>query len=245
MKEESGNFLYIVFILLGVALISVGAFYLLTDETVELDGQTNVEEKKDDNKKDEIKEVSYSLKNLKLSLDHERTIRLNNKNISFLLKEENDNLNLLLNDKVIVTESIVGSITAFALDNYLLVSSTSGSETTVRIFLFDSDGNKIKEYHNVANEVGMVYYDEFSDYEIEIYGTRLEQGNIINLSDGNTKVDVCDIDKLKELNVSNDLLVSAKFELKYYSNNTFEMKKIDGQDEKLIEYQQKVCNGDS
>ena len=247
MEEENGNFIYILFITIGVALIAIGVFYMLTDDKIELDGLDEYSEndnKKEDEKdeKNEVHELSYTVSQLDLVLNEEKTIKIDNKDINLKVSDD-ESIKLLFNDNEIISID-EGTINVYTLDKYLLVSTNGGSNRDVTIYIYDYDGKKVKEYHNVSNEVGMVFYDLYSDNKYEILGTRLD-GENVHLSDGNSVVNVCNVDKLKELNAASDLLISAEYELKYYSDGKFELKKKDGSDETLIMYQQKVCNGDS
>lgn len=249
MEEESGNYIYILFICIGVALLSVGVFYYFTDDKIKLeefDLSTNKQpEVKDEEKTTEVKEVEYSVDEITLTLNQEKSINLSDKDIKLLLKENKDDIELLFNDTSIVSQKKTGSIKTYNSSEYLFVSSSTGEKRHTNFYIFDATGNEIMNYHLDSNDSGLALYQEYVDGKLKIYGTRLSNDNLVYQSEETEGVNICDIDKLTEKNIQNTLVVNAEYELKYYSDKQFKLTQIEDKKQTLIELQQEFCQGSS
>lgn len=243
MKEESsGSLLYILFIFMGVALISVGAFFYLTDDHVALKGLDKKEEEKQDEEV-EIKEIDYKVEKVSFDEENSANIKLDDKDITLKVVKVSENVELLFNDNVIISLDNEGLIESYTTDKYLFVSSQSGGRMHNDLFIIDKDGNKLKDYHIDSLSDGLSLYTEYKDEKLNIYGTRIDENNLLYASNDSEGIDVCDLDSLNEKNINSTMTVFAEYSLKYYSNDEFKMTQNEESKQTLVEYQQNFCTG--
>lgn len=246
MEEQKGSLLYVLFIFAGVASLSLGVFYFLTDDPEKYADKPQTEEKSEE----EVtapKEVNYSVNEVEFDAN-EAVLSLDNKQVKLTIKEEENSVELLLENLSLV-KITGGSIDVYKLDNYLLVSSKEnvsntgvvGTKRNTNLYIVDKDGNKLKDYHLDSSDSGLTLYEEFTDGKLKIYGTRIDN-NLLYPTDSSKGVDICDLDKLQSDGVSSTLTVSAEYELKYYDNKEFKLTLIENSKKTLVEYQQNYCS---
>ncbi len=243
MKEESGNYLYVLFIFAGIAFMSLGAFYFLTDDPQKYADKPKTEDKTEV----EPQEVSYTVSKVDFD-ENEVVVSLDNKEIKLTIKEEEDSVELLFGDLSLI-KITSGSIDVYKLDNYLLVSSKENKSTTgvvgtkrnTNLYIVDKDANKLKDYHSDSSDSGLTLYEEFTDGKLKIYGTRIDN-NLLYPTDSSNGVDICDLDKLQNDGIDSTIIVNAEYELKYYDNKEFKLTLIENSKKTLVEYQQNYCS---
>ena len=156
-----------------------------------------------------------------------------------------DKESLFINNKAVLTidpiELEINKIYSVS-NNYLVITVGSGLRTK-HIYLYDSKGDLLQHIYELdSNKMVIGSSDKyskisFSNNVIELYGTRLIDGpSLVIDNDGEEKsFYICDEDQIGMANVDDDYVVVAKYQL-IYSNDKFEIKKVEGSEQTLGEY---------
>lgn len=233
-KEESGNYLYILFILLGVSLLAVGVFYYLTGDTIKLEGKTNTdktEEKWTSLKENDVIKVSFVDDNESLSA----SLTLSGKLVVAKIFKYEDKTSLSLNDKSIASIYNDEEINLYTLSNTHLLVEKAESDGFKSYKIYNSDLKSLGELHITKNGT---YTDSLE--KNEIVAKRYDKENNYILND-RTKIYVCDVDKLQDNEVSFDTIVEEKYSITH-NKDDFKFEVVDGDSLTLIGLQELICN---
>lgn len=233
-KEESGNYLYILFILVGVSLLAVGVFYYLTDDTIKLEGTKDsdkVEEKWTSLKENDVLKVNFVEDNESLNA----TLTLKGKTVNASVFKYEDKTSLSLNDKSIASVYNDEELNLYTLENTHLLVEKTESDGFKSYKIYNSDLKSLGELHITKNGT---YTDSLEKNVIIARRYDKENNYIVNDS---TKVYVCDIDKLQDNEVSFDTIVEEKYSI-LHSKDDFKFEVVDGSSLTLIGLQELICN---
>lgn len=233
-EEESGNYLYILFILIGVSLMAVGAFYYLTDDKIELEGtrdNTKEEEKIVTLKESDITKVDFTEEgdSLKASL------KINNSTIDVTLFKHEDKTSLSFNDKSIASVYNGETLNVYVLANTHLLVEKSESNGFKSYLIYNSNLNSLGEFHLTKNGT----YTDSLDKNL-IVAKRYDKDNNYIVNDS-TKIYACDVDKLEDNGVTFDSIVEEKYAI-VHNKNDFKFEVVEGSSLTLIGLQESICN---
>lgn len=233
-EEESGNYLYILFILIGVSLMAVGSFYYLTDDKIELEGtrdNTKEEEKIVTLKESDITKVDFTEEgdSLKASL------KINNSTIDVTLFKHEDKTSLSFNDKSIASVYNGETLNVYVLANTHLLVEKSESNGFKSYLIYNSNLNSLGEFHLTKNGT----YTDSLDKNL-IVAKRYDKDNNYIVNDS-TKIYACDVDKLEDNGVTFDSIVEEKYAI-VHNKNDFKFEVVEGSSLTLIGLQESICN---
>ena len=215
-------------IILAIILI-LGWGILIGNILISSNNKKNNEENKEEKNEEENKEENIFIditdnldENIRLD---EESLFINNKPVLII-----DPIELEIN-KIYHVE-----------DNYLIITIGS-SLRTKHIYLYNSEGDLLQHIYELdTNKMVIGSSDKYSKISflnnvIELYGTRLIDGPSLVIDDGGEEKSlfICDERQIGMANVDDNYVVVAKYQL-IYSNNKFEIKKIEGSEQTLGEY---------
>lgn len=221
MKEEKDGVLHIIFIFIGIALLSLGTFYYFTDDKKSLDDEKKEEKKEEvDTNIDIIKQISL--------LDNVDTeITLKNKDvvkIKYYKDEEELNNKFIYNNKLSYeTSSELEACDEFYLYNNSIISYCYyGSATSGHLYITDSDGISMKIDEFGDGEFKMIPEDiHLKENKLIVNGVRVKEGSI--LKNDEKEIDLCNKEDIEDNNIDLNLGAFAEYELVIDKNISFEL----------------------
>jgi len=226
--EEKGGFLHIIFMFIGVACLTLGVFYYLT-ETEPKEGLSinPVTENNDDNKKNEQIIISNTIKGFDIKENEEVEITLGNGSKIKLSNSISENEeNLLYNGEALITYEDLNLINKyFVYNDYVVVFSYSLVDRTGIIYTIDSEKivQKIEEI-DLNNRVMIPVNMEILDDKIIVDGSRVND-DVLSLQDGN--ISLCNDDELSLHSISLDSPLKIEYSMNIVNKNvTFDFVKI-------------------
>jgi hypothetical protein len=226
-QEQSGGFLHILFIFLGLALIGLAVFNLFTKDVNVLEN------------KEEVKPVEtgsgtiVTTSNIaKVEFDNNGTkaMKVDGYNCAFVIKKTANDIEFYMNDKLITIDNADGYINVYILlDKYILV------EKKFHYLFLDVSGNITREYNTMNNGV---YIASFGNDLF--YGTRHINDKF--MIEPGKYVDVCDLTALEEAKINGEEKVEASYVLKHYTGRDFKLELVAGSEKTLVELQSEICN---
>lgn len=230
MEEEKGNYLYILFIVLGVALMAVGAFYYLTDENIELVELDR--EDSDENKNGKIV-TSEDIKSVDFS--DSATIQLDGSDLTVSVTSVESSYSLNINDKSIGTLANKDGFELFTiLDRFLLIKINLDN-TFSHFYIIDSTGTTVKDIYDLTNGT---YAVEFADDKLQS-SRFIESEKVVVFR--NKKIDACDDKELSKYDLSGGTVIKSSYNLVIYDNGKFGLELVKGSETSLIETQTTLC----
>lgn len=220
MKEEKEGVLHIIFIFIGIALLSLGTFYFFTDDKINLEDNKK-EEVKEDINKDIIKQIS-----LIDNVETELTLKNgNNVKIKYYKDEESSNNIFTYNNKISYeTSSELEMCDQFYLYNNSIVSYCYyGSATSGHLYITDSNGTSKKIDEFGTGEFKMIPEGiRLRDSKLIVDGLRVKEGAI--LKNEEKEVDLCNKEEIQNNNIDLNLEAFANYELIINNNDiSFEL----------------------
>jgi hypothetical protein len=231
MEEQSGNYFYIVFICIGVALLSIGVFYYLTDEGYELQGLPEDEPVE----KPEGKTV-LSSDIVDLSNDGNKNVELNGNTIQLSTTIISGNKVLVINNKKIGYLSEKGTFEIYKLyQDFLLIKANDTTQNIRHYYIFNSKAKLVKDIGAFTNGT------QPSVFENDVFkSTRFIENTTISY---NSKViNVCNQEEMNKVEVPKDIILEAEYKLIYYGDDKFDLELVEGSDKSFIEIQNAICN---
>jgi hypothetical protein len=227
MEEEKGNYLYILFIILGVSLLSVGAFYYFTDSESK-NNQENVPSSGEATSKvivksSDVKEVGDNTLN---------SISLKEKEVTIAHTKRGDNLSLDVNGKsvAVINESPDYKVYT-VLDEFLLFELHTNNAFN-HFYLVNSEGRVVKEIYEMTNGTYVSKFEEDS-----FTSNRIIDGNNMVLYN-NRSYNICEPGN----SLPGDLVVISKYNLVRYDSGSFGLEFVNGSGVTLLEAQSSICN---
>lgn len=214
MEEEKGGVLHIIFIFIGVACLSLGAFIFFTDEKIELKEEPNYSNTaKDDTPVDNNKNVINQLSIVK---NVDTTVTLKNGNevkIRYYIDDETNNGSFTYDGKVSYETSIIELCDEFYLYNDSIISyCTSGSATSGHLYIVDTNGNASKV--STFDDDGNSFITEsitLKNDKIVVNGMRISENSLLKI--GDKEIYLCNEEEVKLNNISLDSPAYADYEL--------------------------------
>lgn len=237
-QEESGNYLYILFILIGVSLLAVGAFYYFTDDTIKLEGTTNKpkeEEKWISLKESDIVKINFTKEEDETEDSMKASLNINNKTINATIFKYDDKISLSFNDKSIASVYNDETLNVYVLQNTHLLVEKSESDGFKSYIIYNSNLNSLGELHITKNGT----YTNSLDKNM-IVARRYDKDNNYIANDS-TKVYACDVDKLEDNGISFDSIVEEKYAI-MHKKDDFKFELVEGTSLTLIGLQELICN---
>ena len=214
MEEEKGGVLHIIFIFIGVACLSLGAFIFFTDEKIELKEEPNYSNTaKDDTPGDNNKNVINQLSIVK---NVDTTVTLKNGNevkIRYYIDDETNNGSFTYDGKVSYETSIIELCDEFYLYNDSIISyCTTGSATSGHLYIVDTNGNASKV--STFDDDGNSFITEsitLKNDKIVVNGMRISENSLLKI--GDKEIYLCNEEEVKLNNISLDSPAYADYEL--------------------------------
>ena len=234
MEEKSGNYLYILFTFIGLALIAIGVFYYVTDEKIELNDEVFDEQKTNTKKtgkivkSSDIEELSYELGS---------TINLNGKTLTLDIESKGVNISFEVNNKSVALTSVNGTFDLYTIyGKYLLIAANNKETIHNHYYIVNSDGKVIKDIYEMSNGT---YTDSFLE---DKFDTSIFIDNNKNIKYNGEIISICSVDDISKSGFSLDTIVSSTYNLLFYEDDAFGIELINGTESSLIEVQSFTCN---
>lgn len=173
----------------------------------------------------------------------------------YIAKRENEDYDsdLYINNKAIFSlNGYKGLDKVYGIeDNYLITISGTDIHSE-HYYLYDKDGTLLQEIYELEdNNMVIASSDKYNSstitinnntielYGLRLYGTTLLVANVNGLK---SYLNICNNDEISKANVEDDYVVVARYQL-IYSNNKFDIKRVEGTEETLGQYKAKCTNG--
>lgn len=232
MEEENGNYLYILFIVVGAALLAIGCFYFFTDDGIRLE---SLEEEKPGEQKVSKRVTGKDI--VKLEYQEGNTLKIGNKDFIVGTQNKADNNVVNVNGKNIGVIESNGNFSLYKIyDKYLMVSINNGEENIYHYYIVDSTGKILKDIYDFSNGT----YASFIENG-EVFATRFinDENTIIY---ENKQVNMCSIDEISDNKVPQDIILKAKYKLIYTETDEFSLELVKDSESSLVEMQSSMCN---
>lgn len=228
--EENGGFLHIIFLFIGVACLSLGIFYYLTDmDKVEELIPNSTEEKNSDNEeKKEETVISNTIVGIDIKDNEEKEITLGNGNkVKLSVNVLDEEKSFLYNDDTLVTFSDLNLVNKFYVYNdYVIIFSYSLIDKFGTIYTIDNEKQveKIEEI-DLNNRVMRPVNVDILDNKLIVDGSRIDEDNNVLLQNGN--VSICSDDELSLNSVLDDSPLKVEYSMNIVNKNvSFDFIKI-------------------
>lgn len=228
--REKGGYLHIIFIFIGVACISLGAFNYMIDseprKTVSLN-PVNEDDKKNDVNNKVKKNENNTIKEIEIYKDEDNSVLLGNGNTVNLTINTTENLKeLLYNGDVIISFNDVNGIEKyFVYNDNIIVFDYSIVDMIGFIYVIDSDKNvQKKEEIDINNRIMIPTGVELSNNKLVVIGSRL---NDSTLSLQSEDISLCNEEDLVLHNILDDAPTKVEYNLNITNKNiTFDFVKV-------------------
>ena len=204
-------------------------------KTTEKKEESKINDNTKDASEDKTTNMNYSVQKLDLGQQKEKSVLIDGKNI--IIKREkignsdSDEYNFIINGKNSLVEGTRFGIEIeeiYIFGDIIVVPTYSGDVRGQRIYIFDKDGNKLKEIIQLDKAVNGMEKSSaeddisFKNNKILIKGTRLNHGLVIVY--GKKEISLCTNSELND-----DFIVEATYEIEYFGNNKLsEIKMVEG-----------------
>jgi uncharacterized protein YlzI (FlbEa/FlbD family) len=212
MEEEKGGVLYIIFIFIGVACLSLGAFEFFTDEKIDLKEDPNYTKNEIDNTQNEDKDLISQLNIIK-NVDTTLTLKNGNKVvIKYYVDEETNKGSFTYNGKTSYETNELELCDKYYLYNdYIISSCVFTSATSGHLYIIDDKGTSTKVTSFKDNGYDFIPESiNIKDEKLVITGISVLEGAKIKIND--KEIDLCNEEEIKENNISTDSVANADFE---------------------------------
>ena len=233
MEEQGGNYLYILFILIGVSVLSIGIFYYLTDGGFELKGVGGDDDKPVEEKKGTVVKTDDIVN---LENDGNLSIELKGNKITLSTSIVSGNKVLEVNGNRISYLGENGTFAVYKLYNdYLLIKGNDNSQELSHYYIINSSGKLVKDINTFTNGT------QPSLFENDVLkSSKFIDKTIINYNSKN--VNICSADEINGTDVPMDTILQAEYKLLYYGDDKFDLELVEGSEKSLVELQSSICN---
>ncbi len=212
--EEKGGVLHIIFIFIGVACLSLGAFEFFTDEKIELKEDPNYSNtEKDNDTKNDNKDLISQI-NIVKNIDTDITLKDgNNVKVKFYLDEETSKGSFTYDGKTSFETNELELCDKYYLYNNTIISyCVYGSATSGHLYIIDNKGDATKVSNFKYQDYDLIPEDiTLKDGKIIVNGLRVLEGAMLRVD--NKEISLCNEDEIKENNISTDSIASGEFEI--------------------------------
>ena len=225
MEEEKGGVLHIIFIFIGIALLSLGVFQFFTDEKIDLKEDPNNsnsasnQEKDDDNNQDQDKDIIHQLSIIK-NVDTNVTLKSGKEvKVKYYVNEETNQGSFTYDGKTSFDTNELEQCDQYYLYNDTIISyCVFGSATSGHLYVIDSNGDSTRINDFKDNDYTFIPESiTLKDDKLVVNGARVEEGAVLKI--GDIEVNLCNEEEITANNISLDSPAFSEYEMKIINDN--------------------------
>ena len=161
-----------------------------------------------------------------------------------------DNKLYINNKEVLSFNEYKGLGRVYSIEDSYLITVLGSDINSEHYYLYDNNGNLLQEIYELEdNNMVIASNDKYNNTItinnniIELYGLRLygTKQLVTNVNGLKTYLNICDDNEISKAKVDDSYVVVARYQL-IYSNNKFDIKRIEGTEETLGQYKETCTN---